>query len=219
VGIDIKHLHIEYPGQLVFGDVSLTVSDNEIIAIKTQVLDGATSFLKGIAGFLKGVSGQVWVDDVDLLDSPSSEVYARIGYVYEDNGLLSIYNIQQNICLPLQFHTLLTSAEIAQEALYICDLLHIDHSLLALHPHHLNDVQTRMVNLARALITKPKVLLIDELEGGMPDEDLQETMARLKHRQKNFPMAVIITTASEIVMNLSDRVLKIENNDLIETFV
>lgn len=219
MSIEIKHLHIEYPDQLLFDDVSLTAFDNEIVAIKTEVLDGATSFLKGIAGFLKGVSGQVWVDGVDLLDSPASETYARIGYVYENQGLLSIYNIQQNICLPLQFHTSLTSAEIAQEAIYICDLLHIDHSLLALHPHHLNDVQTRTVNLARALIVKPKVLFIDELEGGMPDEYLQDTMERLKDRQRRFPMAVIITTASEIVMNLSDRVLRIENNDLVESFV
>ena len=151
-------------------------------------------------------------------DSPSSEIYASIGYVYEVHGLLSIYNIHQNICLPLHFHTNLTSAEIAQEALYICDLLHIDHALLALYPHHLNDVQTRMVNLARALIVKPKVLFIDELEGGMPDEYLQDTMEKLKDRQRNFPMVVIITTASEIVMSLSDRILKIENNGLVEDF-
>ena len=200
----------------MFDDVSLSVSDSEIVAIKTEVLDGGTSLLKGIAGFLNGVSGQSWVDGVDLLDSPAAEAYFKIGYVYEDHGLLSIYNIQQNICLPLQFHTELRSVEIAQKAIYICDLLHIDHSLLAQHPHNLNDVQIRMVNLARALIVKPKVLLIDELEGGMSDEYLQDTMRRLKERQKNHPMAIIITTASEIVMGLSDRVLKIENQDLTE---
>ena len=218
MSIDIRNLHIEYPGQLLFDDVSFEVSDHEIVAIKTEVLDGGTSLLKGIAGILNGVSGESWVDGTDLLASTTSEDHFRIGYVYETHGLLSIYNVQQNICLPLQFHTNMTVAEIAQEAIYVCDLLHIDHAQLSLFPHDLNDVQTRMINLARALIVKPKVLLIDELEGGMSDEVLKDTMQRLKQRQKSFPMAIVITTASEIVMGLSDRVLKIANNDLIEEF-
>ena len=216
MSIEIQNLHIEFSDQLLFDDVSFSAQDHEIVAIKTEVLDGGTSLLKGIAGFLTGVSGQVWVDGADLLDSPASETFFRIGYVYENHGALSIYNVQQNICLPLQFHTEMSSAEIAQEALYICDLLHIDHALLEQYPHNLNDVQTRMVNLARALIVKPKVLLIDELEGGMSDEYLQDTMRRLRARQNNFPMTIIITTASEIVMGLSDRVFQIENKDLTE---
>jgi len=219
MSIVIKNLHIEYPDLLLFDDVSFSVSDDEIVAIKTQVLDGGTSLLKGIAGFLQGVSGQSWIDNTDLLASTASEEHFKIGYVYENHGLLSIYNVQQNICLPLQFHTDMPSTEIAQEAISICDLLHIDHSLLASYPHHLNDVQTRMINLARALIVKPRVLLIDELEGGMSDEVLQDTMRRLKERQRDFPMAVIITTASEIVMGLADRVLKISDRNLIEDLV
>jgi len=216
VGINVKNLHIEYPGMLLFDDVSFAATDHEMIAIETNVLDGGTSLLQGIAGFLKGVSGEILVDGVDLLDSTTSADYFRIGYVYEDHGLLSIYNVQQNICLPLQFHTNMSASEIAQDVIHICDLLHIDHDQLSLHPHHLNDVQTRMINLARALIVKPKILLIDELEGGMSDQILKDTIQRLKERQKCFPMVILITTASEIVTGLCDRVLKIANNDLIE---
>ncbi len=216
MSIEIRNLHIEYPDHLLFDNVSLSATPHEIIAIETKVLDGGTSLLKGIAGFLSGVSGQVLIDGVDLLAPTDPESAFKVGYVYEERGLLSIYNIYQNICLPLQFHTDMTAAEIAQEAHYVCDLLQIDDGLFDQHPHHLNDVQTRTVNLARALIVKPRLLLIDELEGGMSDEFLQDTMERLKERQRDHPMVVLITTASDIVMELADRVLKIENQDLVE---
>ena len=215
MSIKISNLHIEYSDKLVFDDVNLEVADHEIVAIFSEVLDGGTSLLKGIAGFLNGVKGEVWYEGYNLLDNPPTDLQHQLGYVYETNGLVSIYSIFQNISLPLQFHTNLSIEEITSQVLDICDLLGISHSLLDKRPHHLNDVQTRIVNLARALIVDPRVLLIDELEGGMSDDYLQDTMVTLRKRQVDHPMAILITTSSDIVMNQADRVFLIKNNNLV----
>ena len=215
MGVEVKNLHIEYPDQLVFDDVNLSVSDDQIVAVHTEVLDGGTSLLKGIAGFLRGVNGEVWFEGCNLLEETPAEILFRLGYVYEDHGLVSIYSVFQNISLPMQFHTQLPNVEISEMVHEVCEFLAISESQYELRPHQLNDVQTRMVNLARALIVKPKLLLIDELEGGMPEDYLRDTMQALKDRQAKYPMAIIMATSSDIVKERADRVYSIENYNLV----
>ncbi|MDA0762065.1 MAG: ABC transporter ATP-binding protein, partial [Proteobacteria bacterium] len=80
----------------------------------------------------------------------------------------------------------------------------------------LNDVQTRMVNLARALIIEPNLLLIDELEGGMPDDMIDWTMEMLLERTRATQSVTLITSSHEHILREADRVLKIENCQLSE---
>lgn len=216
MGVVIEHLRVEYPGLLLFDDVNLEVPDNEIVAIETHVLDGGTTLLKALAGFMTGLGGSVRVDGQELLHNPAAETLFSVGFVYEERGLLSHYNVLENIALPLQFHADVDESDIIDQVLDVCTWLDIDQSLLDKRAYELNDVQTRMINLARALIVQPKVLLIDELEGGMSDDILAATMTRLRQRQQQFPMAIIITTASELVMSLADRVLAIDSQTLVE---
>ncbi len=211
----IQNLHVEYPDKLLFGNVSMKVEDDEIVAIRTRVLDGGTSLLRAIGGYLNGVEGHVFLDDLDLLDEDNrSSVKHRIGYVYETNGLVSLYNIFHNIGLPLQFHTDLSQEEIAERVYEVGQLLQLEDGIYERRTFELNDVQTRMVTLARALITKPSLLLIDELEGGMSDEFLAATMETLRERQRALPMPMILTTSSDIILEAADRIFSIENCDL-----
>ncbi len=215
MSVKVNNMRLEYPDQLLFDGVSLSVSDGELIAIHTQVLDGGTSLLKGIAGFLQGVDGEVWFEGYNLLTDVPEHIQHKVGYVYETNGLVSIYSIFQNIALPLQFHTDLSNEEIVAAVIEMCELFNIPESQYELRPHNLNDVQTRMVNLARALVVKPKLLLIDEIEGGMSEDYLQATMQAIRARQEQYPMAIIITTASELVMHAADRVYSIKDHNLV----
>lgn len=216
MSVRVSGLHIEFPDQLVFDGVDLEVGDNEIVAIETHVLDGGTSLLKGIAGLLNGVGGSVEFEGVDLLKEPPASVRSRVGFVYESRGLVSLYNVFQNISLPLQFHTDLPIAEINTRVDDICQFLGIDEELYFHRPHRLNDVRTRIVNLARALVVEPGLMLIDELEGGMSDDIIQDTMVKLRQRQQQHPMAIIITTSSPLVMTGADRVYEIANKRLVQ---
>ncbi len=214
--LDVRDLHIEYAEQLVFDNISLSLGDDEIVAVETHVLDGGTSLLKGIAGFLNGVDGDVLLRGQNLLDASSDESLLDVSFVYENHGLVSLLSVFENIGLPLQYHTEMSESEIEEAVGKICAELGVEESLYPLRPFELNDVQTRMVNLARALVTVPALLLIDELEGGMPDEILEDTMSRLRDRQQRFPMVIIITTSSELVMAKADRVYRIADFKLVE---
>lgn len=213
--LSIHNLTIEYPDRSVFVGVDLEVQPTELVAVKSEVLDGGTSLLKGIAGFLNGVQGKVLLQGVDLLDNPPTEVIHRIGYVYEADGLVSLFNVRENIALPMRFHSKLSPVEIDSRIEAVCERFSIDSNICQLKPHELNDVQTRLVNLARALIVRPRLLLVDELEGGMSDDMLRDTVDAIREHQRLYPMPVIMTTMSDEIFNRADRVYRIADRNLI----
>ena len=216
MSLSIRNLTIEFPDASLFVGVDLDVGPTELVAIRSQVLDGGTSLLKGIAGFLKGVQGQVLLQGTDLLDGPPTEVIYRIGYVYEAQGLVSLFNVRENIALPLLFHSRSRPEEIEDRVNTICDRIGLSNSVFGLKPHQLNDVQTRLVNLARALVVRPMLLLVDELEGGMSEEYLEDTIDAIREHQQAYPMPVIMTTMSDEIFSRADRVYRIQDRNLIQ---
>ena len=214
--LTIENLRLEYPDALLFDDIHLSVQPGSLIVFETNVLDGATSLLKGIGGMLSNIDGHVWLNDIDLLRADAHQRARHVGFVYEEHGLISLYNVFQNIGLPLEFHTNLLADEMASKVFNIVDRLRIDRELLDKQPHELNDVQTRMVNLARALIIEPNLLLIDELEGGMPDDMIDWTMEMLLERTRATKSVTLITSSHEHILREANRVLKIENCQLSE---
>jgi len=214
--LKVDHLTIEYPDQLMFSDVSFEVNDGEILAIISEVLDGGTSLLKTLAGMLTGIEGRITLDDIDVLGMHPRSRALAIGYAYEQQGLISVYNVFQNIALPLEFHTNLDAKQTQDRIVSILQELDIDPSLLRLQPHDLNDVQTRLINLARAMILEPKLVLIDELEGGMPEEMIDSVMQILMVRKQRTGQMFVMTTSDELILREADRVLKIEDRQLQE---
>ncbi len=214
--LKVDHLTIEYPGQLMFSDVSFNVNDGEILAIISEVLDGGTSLLKALAGMLTGIEGRITLDGIDVLGMHPRSRALAIGYAYEEHGLISLYNVFQNIALPLEFHTDLDALETQHRIISTLQELDIDPSLLRLQPHDLNDVQTRLINLARAMVLDPKLVLIDELEGGMPDEMIDSVMQVLTARKERTGQMFVMTTSDEHILREADRVLKIQDRQLLE---
>jgi len=214
--LNVDHLTIEYPGQPMFDNVSFEVSGSEILAIISEVLDGGTSLLKALAGMLTGIEGRIILDGTDVLTMDPRTRALSVGYAYEEQGLISLYNVFQNIALPLEFHTDLDAKQTQDRIISILQELDLDTSLLRLQPHDLNDVQTRLINLARALVLEPKLVLIDELEGGMPDEMIDSVMQVLMARKHRTGQIFVMTTSDERILREADRVLKIQDRQLLE---
>jgi len=215
----LENLHIEYPEVLLFDRLNLQFPAGSLIGIETDVLDGATSLLKGIGGMLSDIDGRSILNGRDILTMPASERARKVGFVYEDEGLISLYDVFQNIALPLEFHTDLTFAQTQSLIDATIEALNVPSTLVWMQPHELNDVQTRLVNLARALVMSPELLLIDELEGGMPDDMIDSTMQLLKGKARKDNMTVLLTSSNEHVLREVDQVLKIKSNQLVESSV
>lgn len=215
--LTLENLHIEYPKVLLFDRLNVAFPIGSLIGIETDVLDGATSLLKGIGGMLYDIDGRSILNGRNILTMPASERARKVGFVYEDEGLISLYDVFQNIALPLEFHTDLNVAQTRSLIDATIEALNVPKALLQMQPHELNDVQTRLVNLARALVMSPELLLIDELEGGMPDDMIDSTMRLLKGKARKENMTVLLTSSNEHVLREVDQVLKIQSNQLVES--
>ncbi len=214
--LNVQQLTISFPDRTLFEQTNFQAADGELVAIVSEVLDGGTSLMQALAGMLSGLEGQIMLNGVDVLTMTPSERAQSIGYAYEEHGLISLYNVFQNIALPLEFHTSLGVRQTETKILSLLDELGVDHALLEAQPHELNDVQTRMVNLARALVMDPNLVLIDELEGGMPDDMIDSVMLALKKRKGETGQTIIMTTSDDHILREADRVLKIHDHQLLE---
>ena len=136
--LNVEHLHIEYPERLLFEDLNLLVEPGTLIGIQTAVLDGATSLLKGIAGMLNNIDGRVNLLDSNVLTMSDDARAKQIGFVYEEHGLISLYNVFQNIALPLEFHTDLSPAKTRALIDETFADLQLSSSLLEAQPQDLN---------------------------------------------------------------------------------
>ena len=213
----LENPHIEYPETVLFDRLNVQFPAGSLIGIETDVLDGATSLLKGIGGMLNDIDGRSILNGCNILTMSATERAGKVGFVYEEQGLISLYDVFQNIALPLEFHTDLTFAQTSALIHTTIEALNMPSALLQMQPHELNDVQTRLVNLARALVVSPELLLIDELEGGMPDEMIDSTMKLLKNKARQHNMTVLLTSSNEHVLREVDQVLKIQSNQLVES--
>ncbi|KXI29240.1 ATP-binding cassette domain-containing protein [Paraglaciecola hydrolytica] len=212
---ELVNFSLQFNEIRLFSDVALSIKGGQTFCIETAVLDGGSSFLKCCAGIHKPSGGQVLLNKLSVHDMPDEQRFRTVAYCYEHGGLISTFSNYNNVAFPLLYNSVLNKKKAKQRILEMADLLDLSH-LLALEPHQLNDVQTRLINLLRGLCIQPQVLLIDELQAGMSDEMLDNTLAVIAQQQKEIGFATIMTTSSGDEIGFADQILTINECKLQE---
>jgi ABC-type transporter Mla maintaining outer membrane lipid asymmetry ATPase subunit MlaF len=195
--VSIRNLQIRFAENILFEDVNLDVCEDDFIVITTGIMDGATTLMKSLLGLVDTAQGKIIFEGSDILQAEDRVERRRsrqkIGLVYEAGGLISIMDVYHNLSLPLSYHTALSDDEIREKIMQVAEDLEIT-DLLYLEPNELNDTQTRIVNLARALVIEPRLLLIDELEGGMTVEMMTQIITVIRRYQQHHHFGIVLTT-------------------------
>jgi ABC-type methionine transport system ATPase subunit len=205
---------LHFDGLTLFKDVNLAVKPQETLCLETSVLDGGSSLLKCFAGIYQASSGQVLLDKQPVYELTDREKFKQVSYCYEHGGLISTFSNYNNIAFPLLYNGILDKKQIHQRVAELADILNLT-AMLDKEPHQLNDVQTRLMNLLRGLCVRPKLLLLDEIQAGMSDEMIADTVNLIKRQQQEIGFSVIVTTTAGDVTDFCDRRLTIENKQLV----
>jgi ABC-type branched-subunit amino acid transport system ATPase component len=176
-------------------NVNFSVAEGEVVYLHCRVLLIGTVLLHALFGMAGEVKGEVWFQGVDLLSGLSQKTMFRlrqeISMVYRERGLISFLSVEENIALPLGYHSNISNKELARQVHEISGLLQIQ-DILQQGVEDLNRVQTRLVNLARALVRRPRLLLVDGVLEGHPD--LKDMVVNaIRHYQELHPFAVVMT--------------------------
>lgn len=198
----------------LFDKVNLQVEPGETVCLETAVLDGGSSFLKCCAGIYQASSGEVLLQDQPVFGLSDSEKFRLVSYCYEHGGLISTFSNYNNIAFPLLYNGVLNKQQINERVQELAARLNLS-AMLVKEPHQLNDVQTRLMNLLRGLCVQPKLMLLDEIQSGMSDELIDDTIGLIKQQQHQYGFSIIMTTTAGDVTSFSDRTLTIENKQLV----
>ena len=198
--IDISHLTKRYEIESVLDDVSLTIARSEVVSIIGHSGSGKSTLLRCIAGLEPYESGVIKVD-VQKKDG-----YEGIGMVFKENNLFPHLTIMQNLVLA-PVHVLGMKKEDARElAEEILDNVGIWNKKDE-YPASLSSGQVQRAAIARSLMMKPEVLLLDEPTSSLDPVSANEVFNVLDKLKKQGMTIVLVTHNIDFARSISDRIV------------
>lgn len=163
--IRVEKLSKSFNGRQVLRDISLAVEEGELLAIMGSSGGGKTTLLKCISGLIPYDNGKVEIEGISVADEPD-KARTMMGMVFQSAALFDYLNVRDNILFGvrrLQRPSKADEERLLQELLEKVDLVGYEE----LMPAELSGGMRKRVGLARAIATKPKVLLYDEPTTGL----------------------------------------------------
>lgn len=196
--------------------IDLTIEKGKFTAIVGASGSGKTTLLNTIAGLYAPTEGTVIVDGQDLskLDEEQLTVFRRrkIGFVFQSYNLIPELTIEENILFPLGLD------DSRPDRAYFARLVHLlglDNSLHA-YPHMLSGGAQQCTAIARALITKPSIVLADEPTGSFDMKTTQNVAGLLKMTAAAFRQSLFVITHSLDLAQLADRVIRLQDGKIVQ---
>lgn len=204
--LHVDNLRLLCEHDSILQNISFAAAEGDRIVINTRVLLLGTCLLHALNGTMPNATGRVEFLGHNLVGlAPSRELYRlreHMGLVYRDGGLISLLNVADNVALPLAYHYNLGRKELAQRVDQVAAILNINE-LLTRIPDELNSAQTRLVNLARALVSRPRLLLVDAILEGIPVEYKQVIIDAVGTYQAQDRFALVMTTRHHLLTDMA----------------
>ena len=193
-------------------DVNFSVEKNEFIAIMGESGSGKTTLLNVISTLDKQTNGKVVLNGKDISTLKESEVAKfrreKLGFVFQDFNLLDIFSNKDNIFLPMVLSDY-KPKEMEQRLSEIQGLLGIE-SFVGKYPYEISGGQRQRIAIARALITKPDLILADEPTGAL-DSKSSDMILDLFTKINKLGQTILMVTHSVKAASFSNRVIFIKD--------
>ncbi|MBL8194010.1 MAG: ABC transporter ATP-binding protein [Blastocatellia bacterium] len=200
----------------IFENLTLEIKYGEMIAIVGPSGTGKSTLLHLLGGLDKPTEGSVFMDGFDickLSDVDLAKVRNKdIGFVFQFHHLLPEFSAVENTMMPLLVGGL-TQKESFQLASSILKQVGLG-TRLEHRPGELSGGEAARVALARALVTKPKLLLADEPSGNLDSRTGEEIHQLLKQMHSECSLTSVIVTHNERLAAICSRVLHLEDGRL-----
>lgn len=195
--------------------VDLEVARGEFAAIVGASGSGKTTLLNIIGGLDTPSEGEVTVDGVNLagLREEQLAVFRRkkIGFIFQNYNLVPTLTVEENILFPLDLDGSAVDEGFLME---IVNLLGLEEKLLA-YPAALSGGQQQRTAIARALISKPSVILADEPTGNLDSRNGQNVAGLLKMTAHLYHRTLVMITHNQELAQLADRILYMEDGRIV----
>ncbi len=194
-------------------DVSLAVSSGDFVGVVGGSGSGKTTLLRAIAGLEHLTSGVIRIDGCDVTRATPGE--RDVGMVFQEPALLGHLSVRRNVSFPLDVRRR-DAEDIRRRVDAEVRALHIEQ-LLARRPDELSHGEQQMVQIARALVRVPRVLLLDEPFASL-DEQLRHRMrAEMAMLQEGYGVTTLMSTNDPLdVMTLTSTLIVLDEGRLVQ---
>lgn len=207
----------EFGGLKALKTVNFTVNKNEIAGLVGPNGSGKSTLLNVISGIYKPNSGKIEYLDEDISKLPPHQICAR-GITKTSQTVQSFIEMTalENVYIGALFGRKteddLDSLNKAKELL---DFVGLSKEKFNVPAKNLNVIELRRIQLARALATSPKLLLLDELLTGLTPKESDEAIALIKRINKQGVTLLIVEHVMRVIMGLCDRVAVLHHGEKI----
>jgi branched-chain amino acid transport system ATP-binding protein len=200
--LEIKNLVKEFGGVVANADISLEIERGMIAGLIGPNGAGKTTLFNCIAGYHKPTGGKIYFEGKDITGWPTHRV-AKVGIARTFQGIKIMPNliVEENVMVGAFCRT--HDRHRAQEVLALLDLA----QNAAIYPTELPIAIQKRIELGRALATKPKLLMLDEIAAGLNPLETKEMTQILKRIKEERDLTLFLTEhVMEFVMTLSEAV-------------
>lgn len=196
--------------------VDVSIKSGEFVAIVGTSGSGKSTLLNIIGGLDTPTSGSVSINGEELSKKNDEQltIFRRrnVGFVFQNYNLVPMLNVQENILLPLEMDGRTIDKKFFNDIIAALDL----KDKLSNMPNTLSGGQQQRVSIARALITKPAIILADEPTGNLDSHTSENVLSLLKITSKKFNQTVVMITHNNAIAQLADRIIRIEDGKIKE---
>ncbi|HZH01235.1 MAG TPA: ATP-binding cassette domain-containing protein [Flavisolibacter sp.] len=217
--IEIRHANIYQGESMVLQDVNLTVNRGEFVYLVGKTGTGKSSLLKTMYGDLELTEGDGTVAGYDLRKLTWKTVpYLRrsIGVVFQDFQLLTDRNVSENLKFVLRATGWKDDKLMNEKIADVLDKVGLKSKGFKM-PFEMSGGEQQRVDVARALLNSPKLILADEPTGNLDPETSDEIMQLLFHISRDYGTAIVMATHDYIVLKkFPARVVRTESGRVID---
>ena len=201
--LELKNINKKFNETIALDNIHLEINDGEFFSLLGPSGSGKTTCLKVIGGFEQPDSGNVSLFNENVTDIPPFK--RNVNTVFQDYALFPHMNVEENVCYSLKIKKIpkIEQESQVEEILSTVKLKGYEKR----KPSELSGGQRQRVALARSLINKPKILLLDEPLGALDLKLREQMQIELKNLQRQFQITFIyVTHDQQEALSMSDRI-------------
>lgn len=194
---------------------SLRIERGKFTAIVGRSGSGKSTLLHLIGGLDRPDEGKVWIEGKDIFslkdDSLAQFRRKKIGFIFQDYNLIPSLNVWENVVLPLGLDNRKVNEEDVELVLQKIGLQGKKDAM----PNALSGGQKQRTAIARALVTRPAIILADEPTGNLDSQTELEVISLLKSSVTDFGQTLVMITHDETIAQMADRIIEIEDGKVV----